>query len=73
MSPVDEIMELIKHLKPDEQSRVLKLVRELAGEKKCGLPGARLLAFAGHIEDESLKEMQRAIEEACETISLDEW
>jgi len=73
MSPVEkEILERIKHLRPEEQNQVLELARQLA-EKKRGLPGTRFLDFGGLIEEDDLAEMTKAIEEGCETVNVDEW
>ena len=43
MSPVEkEILERIKHLRPEEQNQVLEFARPLAGKKR-GLAGTKFL------------------------------
>ena len=38
-----------------------------------GVQGTELLKFAGAIDNKSLEEMKKAIEEACEKVDSDEW
>ncbi|MDW7649985.1 MAG: hypothetical protein SCK29_11945 [Bacillota bacterium] len=41
--------------------------------KPEGVQGKSLLSFLGCMDDKSSKEIQEAIEEACEKVDIDEW
>jgi hypothetical protein len=67
--------ELRKHLETlpyAQQQQVLNFARALALAQPRGVPGSRLLPFAGTIPSDDLAQMQRAVED-CERVSLDEW
>lgn len=68
-----QIVEQLKHLRPDQQRQLLELAREFAEEKGRGLPGTALMEFGGLIGPEDLRDMQTAIDAGCETIDVDEW
>ena len=74
MSTIDrEITELL-HLLPElQQQRVLKFARELAEVKPQGVPGSSLIVFGNRIPADDLRQMQEAIEQGCEAVSLGEW
>ena len=72
MTTIDrEITELLRRLPELQQQRVLEFARELADEKRQGIPGADLIAFGGRIPSDDLQRMQDAIEKGCESVS--EW
>lgn len=56
---------------PRDQRVVVHLERE--SELPPGTPGAKLLALAGSIPAEDLREMEAAIEEGCERVNEDGW
>lgn len=68
-----EITSHLHKLSPEQQMRVLDFVRTLAEEKPSGVPGSELLRFAGAIDLDDLKEMEKAITEGCEQVNLNEW
>lgn len=68
-----EITSHLHKLSPEQQMRVLDFVRTLAEEKPSGVPGSELLRFAGAIDLDDLKEMEKAINEGCEQVNLNEW
>jgi len=55
------------------QRRVLDFAQALALSAPKGVPGKRLLAFAGAIPPDDVQEMARAIEVGCEVVDQDEW
>ena len=65
-----KINDHLSRLKPEQQQQVLDFVEKIAPE---GISGKALLPFAGTIDAEDLALMSKAIEEACERISADEW
>lgn len=67
-----EILEQIESLGPAEQRQLLEFAKQLSHDKPIGVPGKSLLSFAGTISVEDLDLMEKAIEEACERIDLDE-
>ena len=68
-----EIVEKLDSLAIDEQRRVLDFTRALAEGKAEGIAGRDLLRFAGTIEKGDLAVMERAIEEGCEKVDVNEW
>lgn len=69
----DELLEKLERLSIEEQQEVLDFTRSLADKKLAGIPGRKLLRFAGLIDKESLAEMEKAIEEGCERVDPNEW
>lgn len=70
---VDRIVEQLKALPYESQQRVLEFARGLQDSTPHGLPGDRLLRFAGVIPPDDLQLMQQTIEEGCERVDADEW
>jgi hypothetical protein len=68
-----EITSHLHKLSPEQQMRVLAFVRNLAEEKPSGVSGTELLRFAGAIDRDDLNEMEKAIAEGCEQVSLNDW
>lgn len=68
-----EITSRLHKLSPEQQMRVLAFVRTLAGEKPSGVPGSELLRFAGAIDLNDLREIEKAIAEGCEQVNLNDW
>jgi type IV secretory pathway protease TraF len=68
-----EIREQLNQLPLEQQQRVLEFARSLAASQPQDASGRALLRFAGAIEPTELESMQRAIEEACETVDYREW
>jgi len=68
-----QIVEQIKILPDDLQYQVLEFVRTLHKSSQEGIPGSRLLRFAGSIPPESVEEMRQAIESGCEQVDWNEW
>jgi len=67
-----EILQQLDALPYDLQRRVLDFARALALSAPSGVPGKRLLRFAGAIQKDELQLMAEAIEAECERIN-DEW
>ncbi len=67
-----EILAHLHTLALPQQREVLAFVRTLAATP-IGVPGRELFAFAGSIESQELVTLQRAIDEGCEQVNLDEW
>lgn len=68
-----EITSCLHKLSPEQQMRVLAFVRTLAEEKPSGVPGSELLRFAGAIDLNDLREIEKAIAEGCEQVNLNDW
>lgn len=66
----EQILNDLDRLSPEQQRRAAELVHALVSS---GAPGRSLLRFAGTLDDDSAREMTRAIEEGCERVDLDEW
>jgi len=68
-----EITSHLHKLNPEQQQRVLAYIRTLSKERPSGVHGSELLRFAGAIDLSDLKEMEKAIDEGCEQVNLNEW
>ena len=68
-----EITEQLHKLTPDQQKRVLAFIQVLAQKQPSGVPGSELLRFAGSIEHNDVKVIEKAIVEGCEQVDLNEW
>jgi len=68
-----EIINQIGLLDYEHQRRILDFARVLAVTGPKGIPGERLLSFAGTIPAGDLKAMKQAIEDGCEKVDLNEW
>jgi len=69
----DEILRRLDGLSGDQQNRVLDFVEHIGSSGSQGYPLQDLKPFAGMIDKTSAKEMQTAIDEACERVDADEW
>ena len=70
-----KILEDLDRLSPELQRKAQELVHGLtvSGSKPRGTPGKELMQFAGILDEEGAREMERAIEEGCERIDFDAW
>jgi len=68
-----KILKKLDLLSFDEQLRVLDFTSALTDRKVVGVSGQELLHFAGKINSNDLEYMQRAIEDECERIDVNEW
>ena len=68
-----EITSHLHKLNPEQQRRVLAFIQTLSEERPSGVRGSVLLRFAGAIDLNELKEMEKAIAEGCEQVNLNEW
>ena len=73
-SPIaNQIMDQLQKLTPDQQAQVLEYTASLVRPR--GEPGVDIIRRAHELEFpvEDLAEIQRAIDEDCETINPDDW
>lgn len=70
---IERVIEQLQALPERQQQQVLVYARSLRAEASLGIPGSSLLEFAGAISREELEVMERAIEDGCERVDLDEW
>ena len=68
-----EIIKQLDVLPYEQQRRVFDFTSALALSTPKGVPGQRLLRFAGAIDAEDLQTMTQAIEADCERMDLNEW
>jgi len=69
----EEVLKQLNALPYEQQQRVLDFIRALTLSRSSGVPGRKLLRFAGTIEESDLKIMQQAIENGCEKVDYSEW
>ena len=73
LNPIQEqLLQQLDPLPEDLQRRVLDFAQALALSVPKGVPGKRLLRFAGAIPADDLRLMQEAIESGCEQVD-NEW
>lgn len=66
-----QILDQVEKLPVDKQREVLNFAVKLSRPKGQRLGG--LMAFVGSIDQDDLKVMERAIDEACERVDPNEW
>ena len=69
----DELLSRIDQLPVELQRRVIAFADALVLSSPKGTPGRDLLRFAGTLDEDSAREMQEAIEDACEQVDVNEW
>jgi hypothetical protein len=69
----DELLSRIDQLPVELQRRVIAFADALVLSNPKGTPGRDLLRFAGTLDEDSAREMQDAIEGACERVDVNEW
>ena len=69
----DELLSRIDQLPVELQRRVIAFADALVLSNPKGTPGRDLLRFAGTLDEDSAREMQEAIEDACEQVDVNEW
>jgi hypothetical protein len=70
---IDKIVEQLEALPDELQQSVLEFTRSLTLSKPRGVPGGRLLRFAGAISPDEAHQMSEAIEQGCEQVDPNEW
>lgn len=73
ISIIDEVVEQLRVMPQDLQSRVLEFARMLVKTEVRGTSGQELLRFAGSIPADDLQLMREAIEQDCERVDVNEW
>jgi len=70
---IAQIVQQTEMLPANLQQQVLDFVRELAAFVQRGVPGEKLLRFAGMIPADDVELMRQAIEDDCEQVDWHEW
>lgn len=70
---IAEVVQQMENLPDNLQQQVLDFIEKLTISAQRGVPGKRLLQFAGIIPPDDLKLMSQAIEQDCEQVDLNEW
>lgn len=69
----EQILNDLEQLSPEMQARAAQLVHGLVEAGPRGIPGRDLLRFDGAIDSESIREIEKAIEDGCERIDPEAW
>ena len=73
-SVIQEVVKKLEVMPRELQWRVLEFAHSLVESKPPrGVPGARLVRFAGSIPSSDVALMHEAIQKACEQVHVDEW
>ena len=70
---ITQIVQQAETLPADLQRQVLDYVRKLTAFAQHGIPGEKLLRFAGVIPADDLQLIHQAIEDDCEQVDWHEW
>lgn len=74
MTLADQLLEQFNRLDKAQQERLLNFARILANTPDVtGEPGESIVRAAGLFDDQSLDEMEAAIDEGCEEIDWRGW
>lgn len=72
-----EVVDHLNRLGSDQQRFVLQFIQKLEhspGDRAgSGVPGNRLLEYAGIFGETDLSEIASAIEDGCEKVNMNEW
>ncbi len=66
MSTIDEVVEQLKTMPQHLQYQVLEFAQKFLKTEVRGIPGKKLLPFAGSISPEDLQMMGETIKQDCE-------
>jgi hypothetical protein len=72
-SILNEVVKQLRVMPPSLQQQVLDFARTLTVSVVQGVPGSRLLHFAGTIQANDLELMRQALEQDCEQVDLNQW
>lgn len=67
-----ELLKQFEQLPLPQKQRVLRYTRTLVDAPPKGVPGDRLLRFAGIMSHEEAQEFIKSIDEECERVDFDE-
>lgn len=73
ISIIDELIEQLRVMPQHLQWRVLEFARTLTKTEVQGIPGRRLIRFAGSIPSDDIDLMREAIQQDCEQVDDSEW
>ncbi|MDP2844863.1 MAG: hypothetical protein Q8N79_02160 [Candidatus Methanoperedens sp.] len=68
-----KIIEQLNHMPPKLQLRVLDFAQALVPSSPKGVPGNKLLRFAGMLKADDVQAITQAVEEGCEQVEISEW
>ena len=70
---ISQIVQQTETLPANMQRQVLDYVNKLIASGQRGIPGEKLLRFAGVIPADDLQLIRQAIEDDCEQVDWHEW
>ncbi len=68
-----ELHQQLECLPSGQQRQVLDFARALASARPHGVPGQKLLSFAGTIAPDDIETMRAAIADGCEQVDAHDW
>jgi hypothetical protein len=69
----EALQQHLSRLPLEHQQRVLQFAEALLRSLDRGVPGDRLVQFAGTVTPDDAREMAQEIERGCEQVIADEW
>jgi hypothetical protein len=69
----EKVTHQLEMLPDDAIESVLQFITSLEHQKIQGIPGSKLMKFAGIINTEDAELMLQAVEQDCRRVDIDEW
>jgi hypothetical protein len=70
---ITEVVQQMENLPVNLQQQVLEFIKKLTSSMSRGVPGKKLLRFAGITPLDDLEIMSQVIEQGCGQVDLNEW
>ncbi|MCP4404781.1 MAG: hypothetical protein GY801_46715 [bacterium] len=70
---IAQVTDQLEALPDDLLNPVLEFIQSLKRAKRHGIPGRKLMKFAGSISTEDAEHMLQSIEQDCRKVDINEW
>ena len=70
---IEKVNHQLEMLPDDVIDRILQFITTLKSQVIKGVPGTKLMKFAGTISPEDAECMLEAVEQDCRRVDIDEW
>ena len=70
---IERVTHQLEMLPDDAIEHVLDFIASLENQVVLGIPGSKLMKFAGTISPGDAESMLKAVEQDCRRVDIDEW
>ena len=70
---IRQVTNQLETLSDEQLNPVLEFIQSLKQSKRHGIPGNKLMKFAGAIPSEDAEQMLQTIEQDCRKVDINEW